>query len=351
MAGVSLEELQLATRNHGTPLEALRHPITPLGLHFLLTHYDIPVVDPETWRLRLDGCVEHPLSLTLAALQTRPALDEIVTMECAGNGRAHLEPRPFSQPWLQEAVGTARWSGIGLAGLLDEARPHEDAREVVFTGLDRGFEDGIDQRYQRSLPLAEAMRPEALLAFAMNGAPLPPQHGAPVRIVVPGWYGMASVKWLSTITVLSRPFTGYQQVSAYRLRTSPAEEGVALQRMLPRALMIPPGVPEFIPRTRIVSNEPCQLSGRAWSGQGRVAGVDISSDAGMSWQAATLDDELARFAWRGWSFTWHPPEPGTFVLCCRARDASGAVQPTEPIWNVGGYANNAVQTVAVVVRA
>ena len=239
MADVSLEELQLATRNHGMPLEALHHPITPIGLHYLLTHYDIPVVDAQAWRLQVDGCVERPLSLTLAALEMRPRITEVVTMECAGNGRARLEPRPVSQPWLLEAIGTARWSGISLAGLLAEARPGKNACEVVFTGLDRGFEDGV--HHQRSLRLAEAMRPEAPLAFAMNDASLPPQHGAPIRLVMPGWYGMASLKWLARISVLDEPFTGFQQVSAYRLRTSPAEAGVALERMLPRAPHDPAG--------------------------------------------------------------------------------------------------------------
>src|SRR6185437_13267482 len=181
--GISLEELQLAARNHGMPLEALRFPITPVGLHYLLIHYDVPVVDGDDWRLTVAGAQE--LSLGLDDLRARPTLEVTATMECAGNGRARLDPRPVSQPWLLEAVGTADWTGTPLAPLLQEAGVSRDAVDVVFTGADHGVERGVEQDYQRGLGLAEAMRPETLLVWAMNGAPLPPQHGAPLRLVVP----------------------------------------------------------------------------------------------------------------------------------------------------------------------
>src|SRR5262245_60401828 len=168
------------------PLEALRWPITPVGLHYLLTHYDVPDVQPEMWRLAIQG--ERELELSLDELRGRPAAELTVTMECAGNGRARFDPRPVSQPWLYEAIGTARWRGTPLRPLLEEAGI-DGAVEVVFHGLDRGIEGGEPQHYARSLPLAEALRDEVLLAYDMNGAPLPPQHGFPLRLVVPGWYG------------------------------------------------------------------------------------------------------------------------------------------------------------------
>src|ERR671933_2393983 len=211
---VSLEELQLAARNHGMPLEALRWPVTPLGLHYLLIHYDIPAVDAQTWRLEVGGPVERPLSLSLDDLRERPAVTRPVTLECAGNGRASYEPHVISQPWLLEAVGNAEWTGVPVADLLDEAGVPENAVEVLFTGLDRGIEGGVEQAYQRSLPLAEA-RDGPLLAYAVNGVPLPPQHGFPLRLVVPGWYGMTSVKWLRRIAFTDEPFTGYQMVTGY----------------------------------------------------------------------------------------------------------------------------------------
>ena len=247
MEGISLEELQLAARNHGMPLEALRYPVTPVGLHYLLIHYDVPAVEPDGWRLTVGG-----LELSLDDLRARPAAEHTVTMECAGNGRARLEPRPVSQPWLLEAVGTARWRGTPLAPLLEEAGVPDGTVEVLFTGLDRGIEGGDEQAFQRALPLEEAMRDEVLLAYEMNGAPLPPQHGFPLRLVVPGWYGMTNVKWLSRIEFLDEPFAGYQQSWSYRVRQSEDEAGEPLQRMQPRSLLVPPGIPEFMTRERTV---------------------------------------------------------------------------------------------------
>ena len=176
--GISLQELQLAARNHGIPLEALRWDLTPIGLHYLLTHYDIPYVDAATWRLDVGGLVQRPLSLSLDDVRSRPAVEIAVTMECAGNGRVHIEPHVVSQPWLLEAVGTARWRGVGVAALLEEAGVQGAAVEVLFTGLDRGVEGGEEQAYERSLPVEEVMAGDAFLAYEVNGVPLPPQHAA-----------------------------------------------------------------------------------------------------------------------------------------------------------------------------
>ncbi len=344
--GISLEELQLAARNHGMPLEALRYPVTPVGLHYLLTHYDVPEVNAESWSLLVRG--ERELSLGLDELQARPRVELAVTMECAGNGRARLDPRPVSQPWLLEAVGTARWGGTPLRPLLEEAGVGEGAVELLFTGVDRGAEGGDEQAFQRSLPVAEALRDEVLLAYEMNGAPLPPQHGFPLRLVVPGWYGMTNVKWLSEIAVLREPFSGYQQSWSYRVRQTEDEEGEPLSRMLPRSLLVPPGIPEFLTRERLLPAGEVLVQGRAWSGLAPVASVEVSADGGSTWAAAELEPEDGSWAWRGWSYRWQA-EPGSWVLCSRARDEAGNEQPLEPAWNLGGYANNAVQRVPVIV--
>ncbi|MGE5689173.1 MAG: sulfite oxidase [Pseudomonadota bacterium] len=333
------------------PLEALRWPVTPIGLHYLLVHYDIPAVDPETWRLEVDGLVARPLTLSLADLRTRPAVELVATMECAGNGRARLEPRPISQPWLQEAVGTARWRGVPLAEVLADAGPLDDAVDVAFTGLDGGVEGGVPQRYARALTLDEARAGGAVLAYEMNGVPLPPQHGAPLRLVVPGWYGMTNVKWLARVEVLGRPFDGYQQVRGYRLRADEEDDGTPVTRMAPRALLVPPGEPEFQTRERHLRPGRVLLEGRAWSGAAPVSSVDVSTDDGATWSPATLEDDLdSPWAWRRFRATWDA-EPGAYVLACRATDEAGNAQPLEPPWNVGGYANNAVQRVPVVVAA
>ena len=203
------EEIQLALRNRGIPLEGLRYPITPTGMHYLLTHFDIPAVDIANWSLTVGGLVSTPMTLKLDEIKKRPVRTIAATMECAGNGRALMSPRPISQPWMLEAVSTAEWTGASLRELLAEAGLSIEAVEILFTGLDRGIQGDELQYYQRSLSLSEANREEILLAYEMNGLPLQPQHGYPLRLVVPGWYGMTSVKWLDRIEAIDKPFDGY----------------------------------------------------------------------------------------------------------------------------------------------
>jgi len=345
--GISRDELQLAARNHGMPLESLRWDITPPGLHYLLIHYDIPAIDPTTFELAIDGLVRTPLSLGLDAIRNRPQVSAVVTLECAGNGRARLLPRPVSQPWLFEAVGTARWVGTSLSDLLQEAGIAEEAVDVVFTGADHGIERGFEQDYRRALPVAEAMREDVLLAYEMNGSPLPPQHGAPLRLVVPGWYGMAHVKWLRRITVVAEPFNGFQ-MRAYRLRDTPDEPGVPLTRIEPRALLVPPGFPDFMSRRRVVKSGPVRIEGRAWSGWAPVSMVEVSIDGGDTWEPADLEPAQAFHGWARWAWMWHA-ELGSYVLSCRATDASGRTQPLSQRWSRGGFANNTIQRVPVTV--
>jgi DMSO/TMAO reductase YedYZ molybdopterin-dependent catalytic subunit len=306
VTGITMAELAMATRNHGMPLEALRYDVTPVGLHYLLIHFDIPEADERTWALELGGAVARPLTLTMDELRRRPQVTAPVTLECAGNGRARLDPRPISQRWLEDD-------------------------------------------YERSLTIEEAMRPEVLLAWGVNGQPLPPQHGFPLRLVVPGWYGMTSVKWLRRITVVSEPFDGYQQTGTYLLHTSEDDPGTPVTRIQPRSLLVPPGIPEFESRVRICPPGRQLLTGRAWSGLAPVAAVEVSTDGGGSWAPARLGEQPSPWAWAGWTFEWEAT-PGGHELCSRATDAAGNTQPLETPWNTGGYANNAVQRVPVTVH-
>ncbi len=344
---ITPDELQLAVRNHSMPLEALRYDITPVGLHYLLIHFDIPYVEETSWSLHVGGRTRRSLDLALADLKSRPSTTLAVTLECAGNGRARTSPRPLSQPWLNEAVGTAEWTGVPLRSILDEAGVLDGATDAVFTGLDRGVQGEVMQQYERSLSAADAMRDEVLLAWAVNGRPLPPQHGFPLRLIVPGWYGMTSVKWLRSITVVDRAFEGYQQARAYHFRTVEGDAGEPVTRMLPRALMIPPGVPDFMSRTRFVEPSTLEIEGRAWSGRGAITRVDFSADGGSSWREAELGDAVSEHAWRRWSYAWDASRPGEYELCVRATDSAGNVQPDEQRWNYEGVQNNAVQRVRV----
>ena len=343
------EELQLAFRNRAIPLEGLRYDVTPTGLHYTLTHFDIPFVDPAAWRLVIGGRVRHPLSLTIGELEQRPSRTLRVTLECAGDGRALLQPRPVGQPWLTGAVSTAEWTGTPLRPLLDEAGLSEGAREVLFTGLDHGLEGGIEQDYQRSLPLPFALDDEVLLAWAMNGSPLQPQHGSPLRLIVPGWYGMAHVKWLRAIEAIAEPFDGYQQTVSYQYSQSRSEPGEPVTTIRVRSLIIPPGSPDFLTRVRIVRCGPLELQGRAWSGDATIATVQVSFDGGQTWAAAEVDPPLSGHSWQAWRYHWDASVPGRYELCCRAQDEAGNVQPLEQHWTAHGMGNNVVHRVPVLV--
>jgi DMSO/TMAO reductase YedYZ molybdopterin-dependent catalytic subunit len=345
---ITTEELALAARNHGMPLEGLRYDITPIGMHYLLIHFDIPVGDAETWALEVGGSVARPLTLSIADLRARPAITMPVTMECAGNGRARMEPRPLSQPWLDEAIGTATWTGTPLGPILEEAGLAADAVEIVFRGADHGEQGGVEHDYERSLSVADASADDVILAYELNGQPLPPQHGFPVRLLVPGWYGMTSVKWLRSITAVAEPFEGFQ-MWAYRLRQHADEQGIPVTRMMPRALMIPPGFPDFFTRARTVDAGSVTVEGRAWSGWGAVTLVEVSEDGGASWTEAVLSEPVGAHAWRGWTHRWEAVV-GRHELMARASDAAGNVQPMAQPWNEHGFANNLVQRVPVLVR-
>lgn len=343
------EELQLATRNRGMPLEALRYPITPTGLHYLLIHYDIPSVDVNQWRLEIGGSISKSLSLSLDEIKQRPAQTITVTLECAGNGRALYSPRRISQPWLLEAIGTAEWTGTPLRGVLEEVGLNPGTVEIVFTGLDRGVEGGQVQAYQRSLSVSEATRPEVLLAYAMNGESLQPQHGFPLRLLVPGWYGMTSVKWLDRIEAVTEPFRGYQMERAYRYAQTVNSPGEPVTLIQVRALMIPPGIPDFMSRSRLVQAGPVTLTGRAWAGRLGISRVEVSVDGGTAWSEAKLGKASSRYAWCAWTFDWEA-KPGRYTLCVRATDSEGQTQPNDQEWNTGGYANNSVHRLDVIVE-
>ncbi len=343
------EEVGLANRNSGLPLEALRYDVTPAGMHFLLTHFDVPfVASPEKWRLAIGGCVHNPASLSVAQIQMLPAKTSRVTFECAGNGRANVDPRWQTQPWEYGAVGTAEWTGTPLRHVLAEAGLKAETCEVAFFGADRGFDAGVEHDYGRSLSPALAMDEDVLIAWAMNGAPLPPQNGFPLRLVVPGWYGMASVKWLNRIEALTQPFTGYQQAGNYIYRQKAGDTGTPVSTMRVKSLMVPPGIPDWYTRHRVVDAGPVELFGRAWSGGG-VPVTEVAVGVDGTWCDAVLETAHEKFAWRGWRCPWDAT-PGEHVLMCRATNANGETQPLEPPWDNVGFGNNAVHRVHVTVR-
>lgn len=341
------EEVALAARNRGMPLEALRHDVTPPGLHYLLIHFDIPEADESRWKLRIEGLVERPRAFSISELKALSAKTLRVTMECAGNGRGQLSPRYPSVPWLEEGVSTADWTGVALKDLLDSAVLKPNVVEIVFHGADRGIDAGVEHNFARSLSRTQALDSDVLVAYAMNGAPLPPQHGAPLRLVVPRWYGMASVKWLRAIEAIEHPFDGLQQARSYHFRLLPGEKGEPCTLMRVNSLMVPPGIPDFYTRRRIVEAGPVEIFGRAWSGAAPVERVEFGVDG--DWHAAALGKAVAPHAWQGWSTKWQAVS-GEHELSCRATDAAGNTQPLEPPWDLSGFGNNGVQRIRITVR-
>lgn len=320
--------------NAETPLDEQIGVITPNPLHYVRSHFADP--DPPD-RLVVDGAVASPLLLTMEDVCALPSRSAIVTLECAGNGRAFLDPPAPGEPWRLGAVGTAEWTGVPLQTILGMARPWPRAVELLFRGADEGVPKDVGQRiaFERSLPTERAWSDDVLLAYAMNGEPLPPDHGAPLRLVVPGEYGMASVKWLVRITAVEEPFRGFYQADRYVVHGAP------LGPIEPRAVITSPRDGGSLPLRPLV------VRGYCWSGTAAVERVEVSVDGGGRWGEAQLGDPLGAHAWRPWRIAWPPAAPGEYTIVARAIDAGGRQQPLEQRRNDLGYANNAARPVRV----
>jgi DMSO/TMAO reductase YedYZ molybdopterin-dependent catalytic subunit len=349
----SRAETDLAFRNHGMLAELLREPITPLGAHYLLVHFDIPRLSDENYAVAIGGRVRSPTQVTLGDLKGRQAVSQVVTMECAGTGRSTLNPRPVYVPWSDGAIGTYQWIGTPLRPLLEQAGLLGDAKEILFTGWDTGVDLGVEHAFERSMPVEDALHPEVMLAWAANGQPLLPEHGFPLRLIVPSWYGMASVKWLRAITALSAPFQGVQQAQVYRYTQDPNDPGEPVREKRVTSVMIPPGIPDLLSRQRFLAPGKYALAGRAWSGNGPITKVEVSADGGHSWyptQLVPVSNDPA--AWVGWQTVWTAGNEDAYSLACRATDATGATQPLDPneAFNLQGNGINGVRQIAVVVQ-
>jgi DMSO/TMAO reductase YedYZ molybdopterin-dependent catalytic subunit len=341
----SREEVALANRNSGILLETLGLDITPTGAHYLLNHFDVPIIAEAEHHLFLEGAFDAPMTLSMDDIRAMPQVTEPVTMECAGNGREGVSPRSHLMPWMYEAVGTSEWTGTPLAPLLERAKPQGSVQDFVFTGADFGFDKGHPHSFARSLTPSDIAELDVMLVWGMNGLPLLPQHGAPLRIIVPGWYGMASVKWLAKIEALTTRFDGYQQSHGYHYRTKAGEQGVPITRILVKSLIKPPGVPDWVSRKRWMPAGRVTVEGRAWSGGGvPIDSVEVMLDG--VWQKAELTGKPGRYAWTGWRSDWDAT-PGVHHLMCRATDAEGNTQPLQSAYDVAGFGNNSVHRIEV----
>ena len=321
------------------PFGSLDAFITPVERFYVRCHHPIPAIDAKTWRLKIEGEVEKPLELTYAELAEMETRTITVTMECAGNGRAFLEPQRDGAQWEGGAVGNAEWTGVPLAALLARAGVRDSVREVILQGADQGEIKEPPRpsgkiHYARSLPLNKA-NDDVLLALQMNGEKLTPAHGFPLRAVVPGWYGMAAVKWLTRIVARSEPYHGYYQTIDYayweRGSTSPTLLPITEMRVKAQIAR-----PEYLEAVR--PGQSYRVHGAAWTTAAEITKVEVSTDEGKTWNEARLLGDSLRNAWRLWEYEWAvPATPGKAVLMARATDSEGRTQPEEHHDDRGSY--------------
>jgi DMSO/TMAO reductase YedYZ molybdopterin-dependent catalytic subunit len=321
--------------NSETPLENVRSWVTPTRLFFVRNHFPVPDVDAASWRLSVEGRVRTPRLWTAAELADLPERTVFATVECAGNGRSFLTEHVHGVQWGAGAVGHAEWTGVPLRVVLQESGLLPQAKEVLFEGADHGSESDHpdDMHFARSLPLAKALSPDTLLVYRMNGEALEPRHGFPLRLFVPGWYGVASVKWLRRIEVLDRPFHGYYQSVKYtvRRRTASGTESVVVGPMRVKSEMVRPR------DGSVLGVGVNRISGLAWAGEEAIARVEVSVDGGQSWADASLVGPQAAYSWTLWEYLWEAGAAGNYTLLSRAVSAGGHVQPVEHEPLDGGY--------------
>jgi DMSO/TMAO reductase YedYZ molybdopterin-dependent catalytic subunit len=342
------------------PFSAVDGFLTPTKSFYVRTHFPIPAINRDAWWLQVEGEVEKPFAINYEQLITLKSVTAPVTLECAGNNRNFLEPKVKGVQWHLGAVGTAEWTGVPLSTLLDRAILKPNACEVVLEGSDNGMLQDPksppgELKFARSIPLEKARR-DVLLVYKMNGEDLLAEHGFPVRAIVPGWYAMASVKWLQRVIVSDRPFTGYYQTIdyAYWKRTDYAhwQRGKELAELMPltemqvKAQIARPAEGEIVPAKTSVS-----VRGAAWACDAEITRVELSTDGGATWNNAKLPGESTLNAWRLWQFDWQTPsQPGKKTLIARATDSRGRTQPASRDPDRGTYMINHLLPIEVEVR-
>jgi sulfite oxidase len=329
------------------PINGFDSWITPIDRFFVRSHHYTPKVDPAQWKLELTGLVDAPFSLTLDELRKMPRVELVSVLECAGNGRGLFEPSMPGIQWTYGAVGNARWAGVRLADVLTRAKLKTSARHLLFRGADQPV--ATQPKFERSVPLERCLDRNTLLAYEMNGQPLPVSHGAPLRLVVPGWAGDSWVKWLTEVRALEKEHDGFYMKTAYRHPGKPVPPGIAIppEQMMPVEGLVLKSVISTPETDSVLKPGPVRIAGAAWSGATPVASVEVSVDRGRTWQKAQLTRDSAPFGWRLWQHSWTPKQTGHYLLMVRAFDTAGRTQPLTEEWNPSGYSNNRVHMVPV----
>lgn len=347
-----LTRLSARPPDYETPVALLSDFITPIEHFYVRSHLPVPAaLDAATWTLTVNGLVSTPLSLSVADLRALPQHTVTVTLECAGNGRAFFDPPVAGLQWKKGAVGTARWTGVRLRDILARAGVGPKAAFVHMEGADRPL--GTMPAFVRQVPMAKAMHEDTLIALSMNGQPIPPVHGAPLRAIIPGWEGAYAIKWLTRLTVAEASSDSFWVATGYRYptrRVSPgdavdARDMAPLTGLVVKSLITAPLEGAALPAS------PFTVTGFAWAGEDDIAHVDVSLDSGATWTRATLTGEQARYTWRRFEYAAPALPVGSHLILSRATDSRGVTQPAVSHWNPSGYLWNQYDSVRVQVGA
>ena len=334
---------QYDPKNLETPFDRVDSFLTPTELFYIRSHFPAPKLDLAGYRLRVDGAVRNPISLSYQELRDMPSETRVAVLECAGNSRVFLVPEVEGAQWELGAVGNAEWTGVPLAALLERAGIEKDACEIVLEGADHGTPKERPTppgtiSYARGLPRDKALQREVLIAYQMNGSDLPLDHGFPVRAIVPGHYGMASVKWLTRIHAVREPFEGYWQTSDYAYWDY--QDGTPVRRALGE-MKLKSEIARPSAYETLEPNQVYTVFGAAWAGETEIAEISVSTDGGQTWDAAEFMDPARRHTWRRWKFEWlTPAKPGQYTLLARAKDSKGNAQPDKHDQDYGTYVIN-----------
>jgi len=343
---IGLIPRSILPENLESPIMALNTWITPNHLFYVRQHLNSPVLNSDSWSLTIDGEVNTPLQLSYNDLLAMPHKIVYVTLECSGNKRSFYQPKTPGEQWEIGAIGNAKWSGIPLKDLLDKASLKDTAMEIFFQGSDTGPRPDMPGQFhfERSLPIDKALAEETLVILNMNDEPLPQKHGFPARLLVPAWYGMASVKWLNRITAINTPFKGPFQVVdyVYLPKQNDYQHATPVTEIKVNSMITQPSPGLQIPKGIYI------ISGMAWAGKNTIIQVEVSTDGGGNWTLAKLNSpEHTPFTWTLWNYNWTITSPGKYTLMAKATDCEGRVQPINSEWNAKGYANNSIHRVNV----
>jgi sulfite oxidase len=342
-----LLELSPRPENYETPVELLVDRITPLDRFYIRSHFDRPKVDLSTWKLSIGGLTGKPRDFTLADLEKLEQVTIEAVLQCAGNGRGLFRPRMPGVQWMKGAMGNAEWTGVRVRDLLRAASPKKEAKHLELRGADVPLLK--TPPFVRGIPIEKALHPDTLIALKMNGKPLPPAHGAPARIVVPGWVGDDWVKWITNLTLLAEEPKGFYYEKAYRYPITPGAPGEAVppEKTQPMTQLPVKSVIALAARSQLPAGSQ-EIRGVAFSGEASIAKVEVSLDGG-AFTPAALDEKPTKYGWRVWSAKLDLA-PGKHVIRSRATDENGAAQPETAVWNPPGYLHNAIDSVEIEAR-